>query len=60
MDMMTAIRIAERLEKVSQRAKEQDMISKEIIREIEFVTAQLNEEVMQVEKIMLEQAGLTS
>lgn len=60
MDMITAIRIAERLTKVSEKATELEMTSKEIISEIEFVTAQLNEQAAQVEKIMLQQAGLTS
>tara|TARA_B110000908_G_C10144777_1_gene398501 strand:+ start:83 stop:265 length:183 start_codon:yes stop_codon:yes gene_type:complete len=59
MDMITALRIANRLTKVSEQASELQMTSQEIIEEINFVTAQLNEQALEMEKIMIEQAGMT-
>jgi len=59
MDMITALRIASRLTKVSEQASELQMTSQEIIEEINFVTAQLNEQALEMEKIMIEQAGMT-
>ena len=59
MDMITALHIANRLTKVSEQASELQMTSQEIIEEINFVTAQLNEQALEMEKIMIEQAGMT-